>query len=87
MRCKSFIRNLLPALDEAACAGSARPSGWQWISNVNQQQLADGAYLWDWPSGLGGILKFLNSQLAEMRIDADGNMVTGAKTVQLEVKE
>ena len=34
-----------------------------------------------------GIPKFLNSKLAEMRIDADGNMVPGAKTVQLEVKE
>ncbi len=38
-------------------------------------------------SGAPGIPKFLNSKLAEMRIDADGNMVTGAKTVQLEVKE
>lgn len=38
-------------------------------------------------SGAPGIPKFLNSKLAEIRIDADGNMVTGAKTVQLEVKE
>lgn len=38
-------------------------------------------------AGAPSIPKSLNSKMAEMRIDADGNMVTGTKTVQLEVKE
>ncbi len=38
-------------------------------------------------SGAPALAKNLNSKMAEMRLDADGNMVTGAKTVQLEVKE
>ena len=38
-------------------------------------------------SGSAGIPKFLNPKLAKMRIDADGNMVTGAKTVQLKINE
>ena len=87
MICKLFILNLLPVLDLAACAGSARPSGWQMISNVNRLQLADAGYLGLGRRAWAGIPKFLNSKLAEMRIDADGNMVTGAKTVQLEVNE
>ena len=75
MRCKSFIRNRLSDFLGAACAGSARPSGRQMISDVKRLQLADAGYLGAWPSSLGGIPKFLNSKLAEMRIDADGNMM------------
>ena len=37
--------------------------------------------------GAPGLALNRNSKIAEMRIDADGNMVTGSKTVQVEVKE
>lgn len=38
-------------------------------------------------AGAPGLPQVKNSKIAEVRIDADGNMVTGAKTVTLEVKE
>ena len=44
-------------------------------------ECAEAACLWVSPPGLVGIPRFLNSKVAEMRI------VTGAKTVQLEVRE
>ena len=37
--------------------------------------------------GAPGLAQARNSKIAEMRIDAEGYMVTGSKTVQLEVKE
>jgi hypothetical protein len=38
-------------------------------------------------AGAPGLAQNKNSKVAEVRIDADGNMVMGAKTVTLEVKE
>ena len=68
MICKLFILTLLPVLDLAACAGSARPSGWQMISNVNRLQLADAGYLGAWPSGRGG-----DSEVSELEAGGDAD--------------
>ena len=38
-------------------------------------------------TGLGAILPSRNSKVAELQIGADGLVVTGNKTVQVEIKE
>jgi hypothetical protein len=37
--------------------------------------------------GYGGLTQAFNSKLAEMEIDGGGDVVTGSKTIQVEIKE
>ncbi len=38
-------------------------------------------------SGYGGLTQTFNSKLAELEIDGGGAVVTGSKTIQVEIKE
>jgi hypothetical protein len=37
--------------------------------------------------GYGGLTQAFNSKLAEMEIDGGGAVITGSKTIQVEIKE
>jgi hypothetical protein len=38
-------------------------------------------------SGYGGLTQAFNSKLAELEIDGGGDVITGSKTIQVEIKE
>ena len=38
-------------------------------------------------SGYGGLTQTFNSKLAELEIDGIGEVVTGSKTIQVDIKE
>ena len=38
-------------------------------------------------NGYGGLTQAFNSKLAELEIDGGGDVITGSKTIQVEIKE